>query len=78
MCAVVFQYKDFLDRLTPMEWFDQQRQLKKDRQARRRQARMDAKRQAWEVRTRTVNCQLSRTSNDALLDPRLGRRRILM
>lgn len=53
MCCVVFQYKDFLDRLTPMEWFDQQRQLKKDRQARRRQARMDAKRHAWEVRTCT-------------------------
>jgi hypothetical protein len=43
------QYKDFLDRLTPVEWFEQQRQLKKDRQIQRRQARMDAKRQAWEV-----------------------------
>jgi hypothetical protein len=45
------QFKDFLEKLTPPEWFEEQRRVKRERQEKRRHARMHAKRQAWEVRS---------------------------
>ncbi|KAG5179125.1 flagellar associated protein, partial [Tribonema minus] len=42
------RYKEFLDMLTPAEWFEQQRSEKRARQEARRAARIANKKRAWE------------------------------
>jgi len=43
------KYKDFLDSLTPPEFFDEQRELKRRRQESRRSQRIERMREEWEV-----------------------------
>eukprot|EP00753_Platysulcus_tardus_P015583 PLAT5103.1.p1 GENE.PLAT5103.1~~PLAT5103.1.p1 ORF type:complete len:597 (-),score=356.24 PLAT5103.1:111-1901(-) len=41
-------YREFLDKLTPADWFEEQRKLKRERQEARRVASFEAKLAAWE------------------------------
>ena len=52
--ADCLQYKEFLDKLTPTEWFDEQRETKKARQEARRQARIERHKLAWEDEKRRI------------------------
>jgi hypothetical protein len=48
------KYKKFLDSLTPPEWFEQQREIKKKRQIERRRQRRIARTKAWEEKCQKI------------------------
>lgn len=53
-CPESTRYKEFLDSLVPPEWFEEQHQIKRDRQEQRRQARIKQKKKSYEVCMREV------------------------
>ncbi|CAN0148743.1 unnamed protein product, partial [Ectocarpus sp. 8 AP-2014] len=48
------RYKEFLDSLVPPEWFEEQNQIKRDRQQQRRQARIKQKKKSYEEAKKKV------------------------
>ncbi|GMH97021.1 hypothetical protein TrVE_jg4567 [Triparma verrucosa] len=48
------KYKDFLDKLTPGEWFEQQKARKKERKEKRRQERIAVKKEKFEERKKQI------------------------
>ncbi|CAM9520668.1 unnamed protein product [Ectocarpus sp. 4 AP-2014] len=48
------RYKEFLDSLVPPEWFEEQNQIKRDRQEQRRQARIKQKKKSYEEAKKKV------------------------
>ncbi|CAM9608550.1 unnamed protein product [Ectocarpus sp. 13 AM-2016] len=48
------RYKEFLDSLVPPEWFEEQNQIKRDRQEQRRQARIKQKKKSYEETKKKV------------------------
>jgi len=51
------KYKEFLDDLTPPEWFEQQREIKKKRQIERRRQRRIARTKAWEEKCQKIKAE---------------------
>lgn len=48
------KYKNFLDKLTPSEYFDGQNKMKRERQESRRQKRIDARKEEWEAEKKRI------------------------
>jgi len=51
------KYKEFLDSLTPPEWFEQQGEIKKKRQIERRRQRRIARTKAWEEKCQKIKVE---------------------
>ncbi|GMI01633.1 hypothetical protein TrLO_g11103 [Triparma laevis f. longispina] len=75
------KYKDFLDKLTPQEWFEQQESHKKDRSEKRRQTRIEVKKEEWEKKKKEIyqeaiiRHEAETKAKDGKKDKRKSRRR---
>lgn len=54
------KYKDFLDSLTPPEWFEEKKRIKAENQEKRRQGRIAKRRAAWEADCKRVRDEWER------------------
>ncbi len=51
------KYKDFLDKLTPPEWFEEQKVMKRGRQEERRQKRISKRKDEWEAEKKRIHTE---------------------